>query len=238
MDSTRELHKTEGFILSFTKYVSFLFIALFICSTIFSLLKIVYMRADVMAGTKIVVDYESLRKLDEKNVDDIAIGIQQLSEYKGVERKYDNDVYEIIQNAGLVPVPESYDFIMKSTARYPENFRDDYIGGMKKLLRTAISEKENKEKFGSLLDRYNRVFNAKYQNIESENLKKLMYEKYYLGSAAICFVSLLLFVVILILLRIEGNTRNTEINTRNTTYVIPRREPQTPPAGMDKQQNL
>ena len=62
------------------------------------------------------------------------------------------------------------------------------------------TEKEIKEKLGPLLDKYNRVFNAKYQNIELENSKKLVYEKYYLGSAAICFVSLLLFVVILILL--------------------------------------
>ena len=226
MVPNREIGKTEKFILSFTKYISFLFIALFICSTIFSLLKIAFMRADVMTGTKIVVDYESLKKLDEDTANESDLGIKQLSEYKGIEKKYGDDVLEIIKSAKLaelVPAKESYDFIMKSTAKYPEKLRDDYIGGMTKLLHTAITEKESKEKLPPLLDKYTKVFNAKYQNIEEENTKKLVYEKVYLGSAAICFVSLLLFVVILILLRIESNTRDT-------MYIMPRREPQIPPS--------
>jgi len=142
----------------------------------------------------------------------------KLDEKRKVEKAYGDLITKLVKNYGLSA--ESYDILINDMVKMDEKFRDDYINRFSKFLSKVkkYNNKKNSERI-KIVDAANYYRNEFFDAIErfkvekEENKVKRMYK---VGIFLSLIITLLMFLIVPLLIKIEENTRHSTVSKENT----------------------
>jgi len=137
---------------------------------------------------------------------------KEISERRAVEKKYGDDIQEIVKEYGLTKA--AYDIYVRQLLALDEEYRKQFIKGLKRFMRDGNSYiKKQGDKtdmdIADVANQYDDMFDSAIAKSEMSKIESKAKRTGALITIGSALSAMILFLIIPLLLQIEVNTRKT-----------------------------